>query len=370
MSTSSEVPNGFGDGDRHGWMDRICTHLAAVLTGRAAARVLEEELPPSAGLAVLPTWTWTSPAIDVGAKARARDGGRLRLPVRICWLPSPVQLVPHGEEVEATWTGSGLGNHGTGTCVLGVSYGSAADEQDADRVDDSRVPGSFDAPLLYRSELRARLTDLVEAGRMAQWEIISDLEPYVRSAVTSAAATAANELRGSGWSNGSSLDELSLDALTDELLLGTEHNPGPVHRLVERALVPTAFARVDPQRWFRVALSRDADQALRRRIEDPWVGRRIRAVARDLDTDDVHEVIEAYNTRHPADRVAEHRVAAALNATADLILQEAPLIRAGRSTWVDSHEDDVIEAVDKLRARSALPDRIVARTAVPSAHRG
>lgn len=364
---ATSIPAGFADGDRHGWMDRLCSNLAAMIAGRAAADLLESPLPEAAALAVLPSWLWAPPAVDVGAKSKARGGGTLSLPVRLCWLPSPVQLIGAEEPTALTWTGSGLGTQGTGVLeCTPIPAALAEDEAPVSGGVDVAVPTRLSAPVYSRHELRSELNRLVEDGRMARWAIITDLEPYVTAAVASAARSAVNEL---GESDAVGLlDQPSLESLSDELLLGCDEGPGPVHRLLEKALVPTTFARVDPQRWFRVALSRDAEQALRRRISDPWVGPRIRAVARDLGTEDVDAVIAAYNRIHPGDRVAVQRVSAALSASVETILRDSRLASGHSDEAVGSHEDVVIEAVDKSRRASAVTGSIDKRADEQDSH--
>lgn len=351
---------GFRSGDRHGWIDALTRRLERVATGRAAQELLDlGALPRRCAVAALPVWAWAPPVLDVGAKSRARDGGTLSMPVRLEFAGGPVRLLAPGSPARVSFTAVGLGHRTSGQATLHpVCPGGPRVGEDGRRlcggIDSLHLPERLWYPVLAGAQVRAELSRLAEEGHLARWEVVTSLERHVASAVGAAARRVSAEIGGPVRE----LDETALAGLADELVLGTGQGPGPVLRMVDRALEPGRFARVDPQRWVRVTLARDAEQALRRRLADPWVGAKIRAVARELGTEDVEAVVREYNRRHPRDRVAGGRVTSALEASTDPITRHGPLPTTDGVPITPSPEEKVIAAVDRRRARAAPGARL------------
>ncbi|MHB1973790.1 MAG: hypothetical protein ACYCR4_05810, partial [Acidimicrobiales bacterium] len=88
-----------------------------------------------------------------------------------------------------------------------------------------------------------------------------------------------------------------------------------IDRLIERTLAPRAFARVDPQRLVMVALRSAAETAIRRRIGDPHIGRKVRTLARSSDVSDPGDLLQRYREHWPEDGAGADRIDAALRAT-------------------------------------------------------
>ena len=303
---------GFGSGDRHGWLDALCEHLQAAIWAAAAADLLTDRAhwPTRAAVLALPCWRWAEPAADVGRKARAADGGTLLLPVRIHWQPGPLLLVPRGQPVRAAWRAAGLGLDGDGAAVLACTPHPGA------RLDPGTgLPEQVTGRAVSRAAIAEELAGFAAAGRPARWDLLAMLEPYVRSAVTRAHSRVAIEVAGpgSGSSRPSVLDDTDLDAVVDMLLLGGDTGgPGPVARLLDRCLRPDTFRRVDPLRYIAVTLRRDAEQEIRRRIGDPRIGPKIRALHRQHPALPLPDLVARYREQHPRDRLSMGRAVAAL----------------------------------------------------------
>lgn len=344
------------DCDRHAWIDTFCGHLAADLYGREAERLLGTPLPKQAALVAMPTWTWATPAPDfhTGRKSRARDGGTLRLPIRIEWDCGPVLLAVPGVQVIARWHAEGMGREASGTTVIAVDPASPRPGvMDAAElaVFDGKLPSVAVAESVTGTLLRRDLHRMVETGRSSRWEVISGLEEsFVRNEVISAATRLSIDIFGPEWASPSSLDEVALDTICNNLVLGTEERASAVQRMWQRALRPEAFRRCDPLMWVRRSLRRDAEEEVRRAIGDPRVGSKIRAVSRELGSVNIDEVVEAYSQRYPADQVAGGRASRALEPDLSAISAGVRIVDGvANEVSVPSHEDDVL---DRLTAAS------------------
>ena len=303
---------GFASGDRHGWLDELCGHLQAAIRAAAAADLLADRTgwPARGAVLTLPCWRWAVPAADVGRKSRAADGGSLLLPIRVDWEPGPLALVPPGRPVTAHWHAAGLGLDDCGTTQLACSPGPPGHADPG-----TGLPDRVSAPPLSRTGIAHELARLVAAGRAARWDLLQLLEPYVRAAVTRGHSRVAAEVAGaaSTSSRPSVLDENDLETVVDALLLGEEPGrPGPVARMLDRCQHPDTFRRVDPLRYITVTLRRDAEQEVRRRIGDPRIGPKIRALHRQHPGISLPDLVARYREQHPQDRLSVRRAATAL----------------------------------------------------------
>lgn len=327
-----QVPReGFGHGHRHGWIDTLCSRLERVIAGRHAAAWLDATYGPlsrtSSAVFVLPAWHWAEPKIDVKRKSRSVDGGTLLLPVRLSWpVDAPVWVVARNTTQTIGWTGAGLGHSGTGSTTL-VSV--AADQPlDEDTYTDSDIPTLLHQSALPAHRVKARLREIVEDGRAALWEILPTLEPMVRQAIRHAHGAVAAEVDG-GLNNipPALVDAATLDRIVDEMMLGETDDLGFAHRLIDRCTTPTRFTNVDPLKFVVDAVNSEAETAIRRELGDPHIGRKIRALARELGTRDVSRVITEYRARYPKDRLADRRAEAAMTV--------APLVTASATNLDD-----------------------------------
>ena len=69
---------------------------------------------------------------------------------------------------------------------------------------------------------------------------------------------------------------------------------------------------MDPLRYIAVTLRRDAEQEIRRRIGDPRIGPKIRALHRQHPGISLPDLVDRYRELHPQDRLSVRRAAAAL----------------------------------------------------------
>ncbi|GAB2734341.1 hypothetical protein [Nocardioides pakistanensis] len=307
-----EVP-----GDRHATLHSLTDRLHAILVGQAAEALLSrpEGLPDEAGLWVTPSWVWLFSRVDVGRKDRALDGSRLRLPVRLDWSQGPLVFVAEGEKRVCGWTAAGLGHSGTGTVSVSVSPSAVLDAIEADI--DTGLPQQVVLAVRGRVALVTELERLVEEGRSARWSAMLYLEPYIESALHRAHASVAHELSVASGEPQKLLDETKLASIRDRMLLGDEDHPGKIAQLLDRCLKPTTFAKVEPLKYIKESLRRDANTEVRRAIGDPHIGHKVRRVAREIGTDDLDQIIATYRERYPNDRLSKQRAAAAMSVAPD-----------------------------------------------------
>lgn len=295
---------------RHPWLDQLCGWLDRMAVGAAAAGLLEGELPEEGAVVVLPTWSWTLPHVDVGRKGVGYDREPLRLPVRLCWSCGPVLVHAAGTRDRLGWHGTGLGLTDQGDLVVDERPGGA-DATGLSGWDDD-LPDRARVRCVPTPALRAELGALARAGHEARWELMAHLESrYVGREMTLAAARVVAEV-SDGAEHG--LDELTIETLVSRFVYGDpgQDSPSPLSRLLDHALTPSQFHRVDPARWLVVALRRDAERFIRHYLGDPGVGPKVRRLARELGSGSLDDLVTAYQERHPRDRVAHHRAISAL----------------------------------------------------------
>lgn len=309
---------GIGTGERHEWIERFCDRLARIETGRDASRLLAREPPAAGSLAVFPMWCWLEPLIDVGRKARRRDGAVAHFPVRVVWLSGTV-LVADGE-IEAPWSLAGMGHTDAGIARLPEATG---------------VPPGLAreialAPRVTRRGLTTELERLVADGTAARWEVLMDLEPFVRREVVRAASALRYELAETRGHQAHArlsrvLDEEGVQRVVDRMVLGDGGFPGRVGPLVDRCLEAAAFLRVDPLRYVAKDIRRSAQEEVRKAIDDPRAGRRIRLLARTMRGATAEQIAQAYRVLHPYAPVSAALVTVALSTGPDPMADRLPL---------------------------------------------
>jgi hypothetical protein len=320
---------GWATGDRHGWLANLCSLLEAIGAGRhaeaEAGRIRAEKASAyqRSGLFALPMWMWVSPGVAAGRKGRSADGGHLLLPVRLSWPSPTVQVVPAGPDRTYTWSGVGYGRSGRGETTLRVATGPTDTPAVATGV---TPPVVLSAPPLPRRLMLTHLDKLTEAGRGAWWEAITLLDPWLHKSLHQAHTQVAIELDGRADTNGRYLvlSEATLDAIANRMLLGSEEQPGTVERMLN-ACLRQSFERVDPMRYIRTWLRRDATEAIRRDLGDPKQGPKVRRLAMSTGGVTTGEVLAAYKVRYPADEVGIGRVNRALSVSPDPMAERATL---------------------------------------------
>ncbi len=300
---------------KHPLLAQVTGWLADIIVGQEASTLLDRSTASGGGVDVGLTlgdvWAWGPPLIDVGRKCRATGGQVYQLPIRVTWAGGHLQVSSSGSLAPARrdWAARGMG------WALAGDSAVATEPHQSSHAEAGVTPH----PVLRRvpGDLQTSLAGLVEAGRLARWGFVMWLQPMVASALVKAHSAVRAEMGGAGRPSAPLVDQVKLEQLAGEMLFGCGTTPSAVDRLLVLCAEPATFVRVDPLRYVRTAIRRDAATAIRRAIGDPHVGRKVRAVARELGTTDVDTVVQEYRRRWPGDHLAADRAVQALWVGAD-----------------------------------------------------
>lgn len=314
--------------ERHPGLEVVCRRLERILHGRAAENLLADPagLPEGAGIVVLPAWSWLRSLIDLGRKDRAfKTKGepvteeRLLMPVRNDWDLPLVTLVDGTGSVQASHRTRGLGHQFAGQTRLVRRPGHphlAAPEE---------TP-TMGRPVFVGSGIRMRtlsaLRRIAEDGTAARWELIQQFEPMVRKAVHVAHSAISHEIGRTAGIIQPMLDEQGIEQVVNLMMFGDREEtgrekPGSVFRLIELCLQPDYFLKAEPFRVMNKHLRRDAEAEVRRKLGDPHIGPKVRAVALQHPRAELSAIVEEYRKVYPKDRLSEKRAQDALSVSPD-----------------------------------------------------
>lgn len=339
-------------GDVHPWSAAWCELLGRILAGRAAANLLGDLAGRFVGVVVLPSFLLVDPKLDLGRKALGRGGQTLRFPARVIWsedagesqLPTgptsdqpsggdqpretgqlaadppevdtigPVLLVRGGGERRLRFEAVGVGVRVSGTTIVraGRAVRQPMSLPPPATVASGPIPEAVVVPAASRRAVIDGLQRIALDGTKAFWQARQMLECHGDWVLRRRLAAVTAEI---GPAEGERLlDETDLEVVRDELLLGDDGGRvSPAYdRIIERCLAPNAFARVDPQHRVMRSLRSATETALRRRIGDPHVGRKVRQLMHEESLESLGDLVGRYGERWPKDRVGVRRIEAAL----------------------------------------------------------
>jgi hypothetical protein len=287
---------------RHAGLHRIETLLATVAHGEAAESA--RRAGRGGAVLLLPTVAWAEGPPDHPKRAHGL------LPYPITWGRPALILIDPGETVHLQWMASGWLRRSEGTMTVSCAT------DDTSR-DPSVSVGAFDVPprRIDVEPACAGRIDLVlrrhaAAGSAARWTLHEHLRPWLRRALEAAHRAVSAELRVRHC-----LDGVALDDLLTEIELGSPDRPGLITKAIQRLTdVNRARPNVDVGRYVAATFRRDAELAIRRRIDDPrWVGVALRRFARDHPQLTLDELVTAFNDSGcMAERIGTARAAKAL----------------------------------------------------------
>ena len=247
---------------RHPWLARFVPELEALVS----AADLDPHTPDEAVVWRVPAFTWAP-----GTSEQGRKGAGRLMPFRVHWNVL--------SDTPGTRTGRAVGP--------GVLLDSTAE------------PSPVAA-----SQLR-------HEAASARWVLFDELSTWAPKAVAAAHAVRSAEVASNqGAEDVPLLDAPALEAVVDELMLG-EH--GLFERMLALVVRPSCFDRVDPERWVRTMLRREADQAIGRAIGDVPPGPRVRRLAAAHRDEPLERIVRLYNNGiSRSNRIAPARAARAL----------------------------------------------------------
>jgi hypothetical protein len=306
---------------RHPTLHELETDLQWITWSAAATGLSTTE---ARGLAALPTTVWLAGPSEL---AKSRHG---LLPHPVRWSGSTLVVVADVDQViEMSWTTRAFGQRRSGTVRLHLS-----DTEPIARVmtsvksDDLLTAGAAGntldvrvAPMTSRA-ISAEITRLRGRAKMARWAIHDRLQPWLRRSLTAAHRSVGAELKLYRV-----LDDLALDDLFNEIHLGTTGRVGLIDKVIDRLSGPSSRPNVDAARYIATTFRRDAELALRRRIDDPrWVGPALRRYAADHPELEGCELVERFNLSGClSERIGMDRAMRALMPAVQPVIVDVPL---------------------------------------------
>ena len=327
---------------RHEWNNALCTRLEKIIIGRHAAELLDGQRADlkDPAVATLGAWSWLRADIKIGRKGLRRDGRAMLMPVRVTWSVPSVLVLGSGMQVAAAWKLLGLGHEATGTLTVTNDAGTIVLTGD--------VPPELAIATLSCTPrtVRREMAELVRAGETARWDAIMSLEGYVERAVHNAITRVSVDILAEEYDRVAVpvLDVTAQERVRDTLLLGSpgSEDGGFVQRILERCMGERTFVKVEPLKYVVTDLHRSAEAEVRRAIDDPYIGRKIRRVHRELPGASLEEVIAVYRERHPGDALSTKRAMRALTSTRDPMAGVADIDSAGANGAADFNLEDFV----------------------------
>jgi len=145
------------------------------------------------------------------------------------------------------------------------------------------------------------LSELVDTGDLAEWNLLTKMEAFVRSRLVDASRSIANEIGATvtaallwdGALAGSVVDGITIDHLAQQLLFGGSDTSTPVVRTLIRKFVDGGgrLSAVPWTTYMNNNLYSRAESKIRTTIGDPMLGPRIRRVARRMPEATVEEIL-------------------------------------------------------------------------------
>lgn len=295
--------------------------LTLINRGRAAARLLAEELPQAGSIIELP-------------RIAERDWhGTNSINVLQWSTGSTVLAVPAGDEAVAEWL--------MDDSKLEPLRGSLAFVPD---ITGHEVTGALpDAegeaqvrvhPYHSVAHAQAILTRIERVGRDAVFELTRLLAAPVALAVEGASMRVYREIHGIDEAPGTDqearhhvIDVHERESVTDRILWGDNgSDKGSVTlRLVERLACTDQCVKKSILAVLAINTRSIAETHVRRHIGDPHTGRVIRRLSRALQTIDPERIADEYNKMNPTQRITSFRVEAAMSAGATLDAMASPI---------------------------------------------
>ena len=293
---------------------QLCDNIGAIIAGLHAKAMLDTApATEDAGvIAVLPSWVWMLPAIDVGKKGVV-NGVKKTMPSRLEYTGGPVLHLTDDEVID--WELSGLGNAGRGTAA--VPFEPLRSQAIVHLSDDITVEAIVHTALSVKQRDRV-LRNIVRAGETARWDLMTGFEYFTKQRLTAANNIVAAEIaQHKGIPLRGVVDDITLEDLASSMLYG-ENGTSVIQRMIDTALDNHRFDRVDPMHFFTVGIRARAEEAVRRHIGDPKVGPKVRRVFAKSGASTIDELLTEYKRIYPKDSLAKKRALAALTAGPDI----------------------------------------------------
>lgn len=335
-----------GDAPISSWFRRNIPLLSSVIHGLDAQKALAD-LPDASGrvgLVMMPAFLWISAdPTAVGRKAGYRPGGPTnRLPMRVNWQPGTITLLtdthdsstPGGHTITTcdetgtahtplAWTsvGPGYSGHGTVTPRFDGQDWHRAPSGTTAHTEVAALGRHLPVSAQTHEAIEATLTELIDRGRLAYWDLLAELEELLRAALERSRVAISSEITDAlDLPYQHVVSDTTLESILNETTYGAQDNNGRsrVMKLLDRCCQPEKFQKVDPQRYIIVSLREQADSSIRKKLGDPHIGPKIRRIVNENpELRTISDILDTYRRTYPADQLGVDRLAAAFSFAPD-----------------------------------------------------
>lgn len=290
-------------------------------------------------------------------QSETKTGVRL-VQAHLSWSTGSVLAIPAGEKVSARWSIVEHGSRTSGRASFSIGAHGGP-------VRSGTYPGEADEPTVAvggRGAYGTLSNQLHDRSTGATWELLTALEQHVDISLAAANRRVARELEGdledesiNVWadhSNHGAVDAVTLDKLAGQLLYGgNDSSDSSIIMRLMRRCATTPINQQPVGTYLAVNIFSAAEESIRREIKDPHIGRKIRRIARTLNTSDFEEIIAAYRRVHPKDELGRRRALAALSAgkTVDATAASLDSLAAQRHGVSQDGEQDAVHLGLTLR---------------------
>lgn len=337
LSTSQQLP-------AHSAMRAQLTAIAWGIAAPAAFSALDRDAENT--IALLPT--------HARIVTDTKTGSRL-VDVYLAWSDGTVVALPTGSSRTVTWTIVEHGARITGDTVITATVGGEITV-------DGGYPEHAQPPVVHNA-LGARghdraLNRLTKQSTNAEWELLHDLERYVLFSLERANSRVARELDGdvevpqhSDFFADAVVDRITLDRLSGSLLFGTVGHADTTS-VMRRLILRCATTPINQQplaSYLGTNIFSACEEAVRREIGDPHIGRKIRRLHRATGSTSVAELVAQYNAQNPtSEDIGPKRVIAALSAGRAVEANSTSLDGTGANNSGSGFQDRVISRASYL----------------------
>ena len=302
------------------WLGAYCNYIHDLVVGRDAETA---QIGPDGGaISVLPTWVYLDTPLD-----DAEETFEYLTPIRLIW--DHPQVIVHNTDVTCHWHTDSIGVQMEGDMVVTVGKGTPMpDVLEA-------VPTVQASPHLTHSEASDAVAALTQAGACAQWSALALIEPFAMMELRQVERVVSAEVHDIDPASTTIIprlmDDTALEGLRDELVLEPGRNTGTsaAQRLVDNSTLPGTFISVEPGGYLKRNIRRDAETIVRRHIQDPHAGVRIRRIARTTGITDPNQLLQACMERYPNLRLSTDAIGRALDVGPDTTARSRTL----REDW-------------------------------------
>lgn len=162
--------------------------------------------------------------------------------------------------------------------------------------------------------LTRKVNQVRTAAHEAKWELTRLMERVVSDAVVKSGYRVGAEIGGEGVAV-RVLDDIEVEQVVSSIMFGRDgQDSSLLFGLLERTVARQEKFNIDVFHFLGMNLVSISESAVRRHIDDPHIGRKIRSIAREIGDSNLEAVMSEHNRRYPDSPVGVKRARNALSA--------------------------------------------------------